>query len=279
VIERELQAGRDTSEWAYDRADVRARVKHDRAKIIESWTAGDYAGHRYLARLNFDRAEIERIEMRHQPLGADVILSQASLFDAQTNTSTPLSQPELPLARWRKLQEFEQVELYENLRNLPRAWFVRRVQAIPHAEVLAAVKTGALKDGKAFDPAETALLEREHFAGREHEIPQIGDPVNDSVKVTRYEPQRIEVQTRNDNPGFLVLSEIYYRGWDAEVNGKRVPVQLTDYALRGVRLPAGEHRVTFVFRAPSFWNGAKYSVLGVVLLVLGALIGRRRKAR
>src|SRR2546423_15382779 len=36
VIERELQAGRDTAEWAYDRPDVRAAIKHRRPRIAES---------------------------------------------------------------------------------------------------------------------------------------------------------------------------------------------------------------------------------------------------
>ncbi len=36
VIERELQAGRDTSEWAYDREDARASAKHQRAQVAES---------------------------------------------------------------------------------------------------------------------------------------------------------------------------------------------------------------------------------------------------
>jgi len=66
VIERELQAGRDTAEWAHDRADVQARVQHERANVIENWAAGDYTGHRYLARLPFDRAEITRVEMQYQ---------------------------------------------------------------------------------------------------------------------------------------------------------------------------------------------------------------------
>src|SRR5262249_35335351 len=53
VIERELQAGRDTAEWAYDRADVRAIASHQRARAVESWPQEGFEGHRYLARLRF----------------------------------------------------------------------------------------------------------------------------------------------------------------------------------------------------------------------------------
>jgi hypothetical protein len=66
VIERELQAGRDTSEWAYDRPDVKASVQHRRAPIAESTPAEGFDSHSYLGRLSFDRAEIEKIECTTQ---------------------------------------------------------------------------------------------------------------------------------------------------------------------------------------------------------------------
>src|SRR5262249_32319863 len=69
LIERELQIGRDTSEWAWDRHDVRSMVKHQRANVIESWPvndeAGVFQGHRYLARFPLDRSEIESVEMEY----------------------------------------------------------------------------------------------------------------------------------------------------------------------------------------------------------------------
>ncbi len=58
VIERELQAGRDTAEWAYDRADVRPAIRHPRARIFQSEEQAGYQGHTYLARLAFERAEM-----------------------------------------------------------------------------------------------------------------------------------------------------------------------------------------------------------------------------
>src|SRR5207237_1806588 len=90
------------------------------------------------------------------------------------------------------------------------------------------------------------------------------------VKVTRYAPQRIELETHNPQPGFLVLSENYYRGWDAWIDGQKSPVYRADYTLRGLAVPPGDHHVEFVFRAPSFRTGVIYSLLGVLLLLAGA---------
>jgi hypothetical protein len=156
---------------------------------------------------------------------------------------------------------------------------VRRAAVDWSAEVLDAIKTGTLKDGTAFDPAETALFEREDFGNREIVLPRIDEPVDAETNVTRYEPNRIELQTRNGGAGFLVLSEIWYRGWEAWIDGRRAPVEKVNYALRGLAVPAGEHRIEFKFRAHSFRNGAAYSLLGVLLLLLGAGASRSMKGR
>jgi len=275
VIERELQAGRDTSEWAHDRAQPLGQVKHDRARVIESWPADGFQGHYYLARLAFDRAEIERIEFEYAADSADVTIVQAALYDAPAGVSEPLGVL-APPERWRPLGRFGSVELFENLKFLPRAWFVRRLAAAPEDEVLQTIKGGRMKDGAAFDPAEVALFAREDYGARDVVLPPVGETTGASVRITRYQPQRIALQTSNQQPGFLVLSETYYRGWEAWIDGERAPVERVNYALRGLAVPAGDHRIEFVFRAHSFRNGAAWSLLGALLLFIGASGGTRR---
>jgi hypothetical protein len=271
-----MLAGRDTSEWAYERPDVQATVKHDRARVIESYPAENFEGHRYFSRFTFDRAVVERVELKYEQGEADVTVARISLHDAETGQSLPLTALDLPKDRWQKIAGFGEVDVYENVKRMPRAWFVHRVAVMPRVEVLLAVKAGRMKDGSVFDPAETVLFEKEDFGNRQIVLPQICDPGGSEVKVARYEPQRIELHTRNPQPGFLVLSEVYYRGWEAWIDGQRAPVERVNYALRGVVVPAGDHRVEFVFRAPSFRNGAAYSTLGVFLLVIGWVVGRRQ---
>ncbi|MGH9935273.1 MAG: YfhO family protein [Blastocatellia bacterium] len=273
VIERELQAGRDTSEWAHDRAQPLGQVKHDRARAIESWPAGGFEGHYYLARLAFDRAGIERIEFQYAADSADVTIVHAALYDAPTGVSEPLGVL-LPPERWRPLGRFGSVELFENLKFLPRAWFVRRLAVAPEDEVLQTIKSGRMKDGSVFDPAEVALFAREDYGARDVVPPPAGDTT--SVRITRYQPQRIELQTSNQQPGFLVLSETYYRGWEARIDGKRAPVERVNYALRGLAVPAGARRIEFAFQSPSFRKGAVFSAAGLILLLAGWVLIRRR---
>jgi hypothetical protein len=276
AIRRQMLAGRDSSEWAYDRPDVRGAIKHDRARVADSFPASGFEGHRYLARFPFDRAEIESIELKYEQNDADVTIMQASLYDAETGSSRPLDVVYLPPERWRKLAVFKDIEIYENLKVLPRAWFARRAAQMSNEEVLRTIRSGRMKDGSAFDPAETVLFGREDYGNREIALPQIGDPAGSEAQITRYEPHRVELQTRNPQPGFLVLSEIYYRGWEAWIDGRRAPVERVNYTLRGLAVPAGDHRVEFAFRAHSFRNGAAYTLLGVLLLLVGANNRTRR---
>jgi Bacterial membrane protein YfhO/Dolichyl-phosphate-mannose-protein mannosyltransferase len=275
----EIQAGRDTAEWAYEREDVRTAIKHRMPRAIESWPADGFQGHRFIAHYPIERAAIERLDFEYLLPDAGILLARVSLFDRESGVSMPLDLVSFSPERWRRLELAGEVELYENLRARPRAWFVRRAALQPAAEVLETIRTGVLKDGAPFDPAETVLFQREDFGARAPVPPAIAEPLNAAVNVVRYEPNRVELQTRNDRDGFLVLSEVWYRGWEAWVDGRRVPVEKVNYALRGVAVPAGAHKIEFVFRAHSFRNGAAYTLLGLLLLLAGAAAGRWGAAR
>jgi hypothetical protein len=276
VIKGEFQAGRDTSEWAFDRADVATTVKHKRARIAESFNAGTFEGHRYLTWFDFPRSSISKIELDYLPESGSLEIGRVSLFDFVTGLSTPLDLQSVDPAIWRPLDRFGSVELLERVSTLPRAWFVKRAVALHGEQVLSAVKTGKLLDGSVFDPADTVLFETEDFGGKQPSLPEIGDPAGSEVRVISYDAHRIELETTNAQPGFLVLSEIYYRGWEARVDGNRTPVEKVNYTFRGVALPTGKHRVEFVFLAHTFRNGAIYSGIGLVFLVLGGIWHRWR---
>ena len=276
IIERELLAGKDSSEWAYDRSDVKANTQHSRAPVIESWDVDGYQGHRYLARLNFERADIERVEIDYAASTAECFIMHASLFDATTQKSSPIYGVELPQQRWQKVFDGP-VEIYQNQAALPRAWFVNNLLVQPEAETLKILKEGKLQDGAPFEPAKTALLELEDFGGQNFDLPTIGDLTNPEIKTLKYAPNRIVLETNNDAPSFLVLSEIYYRGWEARIDGLKVPTYRVNHTLRGVAINAGPHQIEFKYRPSSFRAGLLWGSFGLLLLAIGG--GVRGKYR
>jgi len=265
-IDQEIQVGRDTSEWAFDREDVRATIKHSRAQIAESWPAGGFEAHRYLAHIRFERSAIDRIELQHLRPDAQMTISRISLFDSESGTSTPLTLSPLSPERWRKLASFGEVDVFENLRILPRAWFAKRVTALEDTRLLARIQ--GRDENALFDPNDEALVDSGSSPETVASTGLAQGNSDASLVVTRYEPNRISLRTKNDNPGFLVLSEIYYPGWIASIDGRRARVHRTNYVLRGVSVPAGEHDVEFTFRSRSFLQGAYLSGAGVGLLLV-----------
>jgi uncharacterized membrane protein YfhO len=76
----------------------------------------------------------------------------------------------------------------------------------------------------------------------------------------------------------LVLGDLFYPGWIATVDGRRVSVLRTNDIQRGVVVPAGRHRVRFTFRPLSFLVGASISAVAVLALFALAAVpaGPRR---
>jgi len=270
MIERELKIGRDTSEWAYDRADVRSNIKHARARVIESWPVsdenGNFEGHRYLAKLPFGRAGIEKIRLEYVGQDAEILIARASLYDSANGLSYSFDSVQFPAERWRKLASFGQVDLYENQKAMPRAWFVNEVMVIPEEQILKTIKTGATPDGRAFDSAKLALLESQSLATNKNP-PSFEAKGDVEMRLVKYEPRRIEFESRNADDRFLVLSEVSYPGWKALVDGAEVEIYRTDYALRGINVPAGQHKIEFLYDPASFKQGAVISGLGAMFLL------------
>ena len=100
-----------------------------------------------------------------------------------------------------------------------------------------------------------------------------GSPGSRPAEVVVSEPNRQAVQATG--PGLLVVSELYLAGWQATVDGAPAELVPADGVLRGVYLPAGEHRVEMVYRPWAVTAGAVGSVVGGLLLVaLGVSVRR-----
>jgi hypothetical protein len=272
-IEREILAGRDTSECDYDREGLQRAVKHRRAHTIEYVKSKGGYYNRYLARIPFDSAQIDRVDFEFVSKEGRIVITHASLYDAETKSSQPLINVDLPAERWLKLGQFGDVELYQNLKALPRAWFVRRAVVAESTDVLGIVQSGRMMDGTPFDPSQTALIEKEGTVNQD--LPLVSDPGEAEVRIIRAEANRIELQTRTQKTGFLVLSEIHYPGWEALVDGRPTPIEGVDYVLRGISVPQGEHRIEFVFRSSSFRSGVACMLTGFALLLIGAFLTKQ----
>jgi hypothetical protein len=96
-------------------------------------------------------------------------------------------------------------------------------------------------------------------------------PVADtaSIKISERQNDKITYAFNAATPQFAVLSEIYYnRGWDAYIDGQKTDYVKTNYALRGIALPAGKHSVEFRFEPKAYITGNTISFWCVILIYL-----------
>ena len=88
-----------------------------------------------------------------------------------------------------------------------------------------------------------------------------------AARITRYEPERVDVEVEAPAGGVLVLSDLYHPFWRATVDGQLAEIFPVFSVLRGVRVGAGRHAVTFVCRVPGL--GAAWVISAAAVLVIG----------
>ncbi len=158
-------------------------------------------------------------------------------------------------------------KIYEKPKAYPRAWIVHDVTVESNPEQL----------WKKIDQDKVNL----------HETALLGAPLDsapertrggtaEAVDVQSFEATRMRLKVNADGRGLLVLSEIYYPGWKADVNGKEVPIWKVDGGLRGVVVPAGTSVVTLHYAPASFRVGLALSTTAFVGCPLLAFFWLRR---
>jgi hypothetical protein len=142
----------------------------------------------------------------------------------------------------------------------PRAWVVHEVEIIPEeGDALA-----RLSDWR-FDPFGAAVLP----AALEAPLgPTDSQAAPSVVHWIGREPARLELTVELPADGLLVLSEVYYPGWRATVDGRPVEILRADVTLRALRLAAGQHVVELAYRPYTVAIGLVISAV-TLLLCLG----------
>jgi hypothetical protein len=158
------------------------------------------------------------------------------------------------------------VSVFENTRVLPRAWLASSFEVLKENEILQVIRTGNLPNDNVWDPRRTVLVEDEVELGSD-----LAEDPSATAVVTDHRPNRIQIRTTSVSPSILVLTENFYPGWRAYVDGESAEILRVNYNLRGLQLREGEHVVEFLYRPFSVLIGLVISILTIVGLVLWSL--------
>jgi hypothetical protein len=98
------------------------------------------------------------------------------------------------------------------------------------------------------------------------------------VSADPLQPNTVVLRSSAPAEGWVVLADVWYPGWQAQVDGQPAPVWRADTLFRAVQVPAGSHTIKFTYRPVSFWLGAVVSGLAW-LTVLWILLAENRRKR
>ncbi len=161
---------------------------------------------------------------------------------------------------------------------LGNCWFVKAVSFVngPVAE---------MKALNNFDPKDTAFVD-EHFKN----LVTAYTPADSSssIRQTAFDNDDIKYESNTTSNNLAVFSEIYYKDWNAYIDGKPADYFKANYVLRAMVVPAGKHSIEFKFEPKAYYTGiaiTKISTWILSLLVLAyigwliwPLVSKRNKA-
>ena len=155
------------------------------------------------------------------------------------------------------------------------AWFVKQLKTVRSADAeMKALDKLDTKNEAVFNDSNSHINQSD--IGLNSKFDSRG-----TLQLVDYKPNYLKYSSVNLGAGFAVFSEMYYKnGWNAYVDGKLTKHFPVNYILRGMKIPAGKHKIEFKFEPQVVKTGsliALISSVGIVFLVLGVLYFERKK--
>ena len=143
---------------------------------------------------------------------------------------------------------------------LGNVWFVKGIQFEQGpAEVMQRLDN--------FNPKDTAIIEQKD---KIESLNNLESDENASIALVNNKNDEINYTSNSTKKQFAVFSEIYYNlGWKAYIDNVETPIVKTNYVLRGLVVPAGNHAIRFEFKPTTIKNSIIASTFASILLWLG----------
>jgi hypothetical protein len=103
--------------------------------------------------------------------------------------------------------------------------------------------------------------------------------ISSKVDYLKYDYDRSVIQVSTGESGLLFISDAFYPGWKAYVDGQEKEIIRADFAFRAVEIPRGNHKVVFIYKPTSFFNGLKIGIISftmAVVLTVGIVLNKLR---
>ena len=132
------------------------------------------------------------------------------------------------------------------------------------------LKLVKIKNAKEFKPKQEAIMLSEEFT----KVGKLKFDAQGQINMTSYSPNKITYSSNTNSDQFAVFSEVYYpEGWIAKIDGKQVDIVKTDYLLRGLKVPAGKHKIEFTFDLPKYHTAGTLATIASIIILLSLCAG------
>jgi len=186
-----------------------------------------------------------------------------------------LVHPDEPFSEDSQVKEEEDapsvLKIYENKKMLPRSFLV------PQCKVINSTKEyKETMQSKRFDPQKFVLLDVEpkgFTCGNKEKIFNTSEPAN----IVSYKSNTVDILANTKDRQFLFLSDSYYPGWKAYVDGEETEIYRANYLFRAILIEPGEHKVRFEYDPLSFKLGLAVSMTTILVCVFYYFVIRNRR--
>lgn len=162
----------------------------------------------------------------------------------------------------------EQILIYKNTTALPQAYLTTELD---YANSLDSAIEKMAKSG--FDAHQKTVIEAPD--GLIEPAGSSGSGLKPAA-VERPDAHTVSIKANASNDAVLVLTDTYYSGWHAYIDGKEVPIYRANVNFRGIKVPAGEHQISFKYIPYNFYAGVGIALAALILSSLIAAIKLRK---
>jgi uncharacterized membrane protein YfhO len=258
----DILAGIDTSEWAYECEDVQPSMQHNLANIHSSRkhkrnNFKDCNAHDYTIIKNVNLENVNKIEFYWNENIKNGAINIKKVYLKANNKKILISNLHKTSLNIDKI--INGVTILENRSEFKKAWLTRKVTNINEDDIL-----DKIKNKQDFNYLEEAFTSN---GNKNSTTNYLNFDENYNIQFEYIEDGNIKMQVNSNSGGYLVLSESYYPGWKAYIDGVETKVYRTNNILNGVYIPQGGHIVEFSFLPNSFVYSLIFSIVSLLIFL------------
>jgi len=170
--------------------------------------------------------------------------------------------------------QFEDIYIHENYDVYPRAFLVNNFKTVEKDTA----QEYLLKNPD-FNLRQNVILEEKLSNESINKLKLSKDNKINNANIISYEANNVLIKTSNSDASILILTDVYYPGWKAFIDGTETKIYRADGLVKAIFVPEGEHTIEFVYLPESYNTGITISLITAFILVAIYFVSRNKYRR